>query len=94
MARGRRFWTLKVHEYVLPTLEAFPRPLRTRLWNAIRLLGRNPFPNDHHPLILSNPGRENLYYVVREHCHISYAVEDEKREVIILDILVLPPSSP
>jgi mRNA interferase RelE/StbE len=63
-------------------LRRLPQDLRRRIDQAILDLAHNPFPEGHKKLV----GYENLYRIRVSDWRISYAVENDRLIVLVLEI--------
>ncbi len=82
MSEAARRWQLILIRQVEKTLHRLPKPLLQRIDQALLALAEHPRPTESHPLA----GYDNLYRLPVEEWRITYAVEEERLIVLILEI--------
>ena len=75
-------WQVIIHRDPEKVLRRLPKNLVRRIWGRLRELKTNPFPADCKKLA----SYENLYRLRLGDWRISYAVEEEKLIVLVLEI--------
>jgi mRNA interferase RelE/StbE len=80
MSNGQ--WQVLIHRRVEKVLRRLPRDLLERIRKAIRALANDPRPRGYKKLA----GHENLYRIRVGDWRISYAIEEDRLIVLVLEI--------
>jgi mRNA interferase RelE/StbE len=75
-------WQVIVHRDPEKVLRKLPKNLVRRIWERLRELRTNPYPSDCKKLA----GYDNLYRLRVGDWRISYAVEENRLIVLVLEI--------
>ncbi len=82
MSETPRIWQVIIHRDPEKVLRRLPKNLVRRIWERIRELQTNPYPNDCKKLV----GYDNPFRIRLGDWRISYAVEEDRLIVLILEI--------
>lgn len=80
MSNGQ--WQVLIHRRVEKVLRRLPRDLLERIRKAIRTLANDPRPRGYKKL----SGHKNLYRIRVGDWRISYAIEEDRLIVLVLEV--------
>jgi mRNA interferase RelE/StbE len=75
-------WQVIIHRRAEKVPQRLPKDLLQRIWSAIQDLAQDPRPDGCKKLV----GYDNLYRVRVGDWRISYAIEDDKLIILILEV--------
>jgi mRNA interferase RelE/StbE len=75
-------WQIIIHRRAEKVMQRLPKDLLQRIWSAIRDLAQDPRQFGCKKLV----GYDNLYRVHVGEWRISYAIEDDKLIILILEV--------
>jgi mRNA interferase RelE/StbE len=84
MGDGGQEWRINIHREPEKVLRRLPKNLRTRIWAKIRELKTDPRPDGCKKL--SGTQYDNLYRVRVSSWRISYAIDDDRLVILVLEI--------
>jgi len=82
MSERRPRWEIILTRQAEKTLYRLSKNLLQAIDQTLVALAENPRPPENHPL----PGYDNLYRLPVAEWHVTYAVEDERLIVLVLEI--------
>jgi len=82
MRKDNSHWRIEIHRDAEKILKRLPKDLLSRIWARIRERENDPRPSDCKNL----KGYENLYRIRVGIWRISYAIEEDRLIILILEV--------